>query len=507
MRQFEMKEWTFTGPEPETSKVYVDLKAVFTHEEETIELDGFYAGNGQYKVRFFPRKLGKYSWKVRGVIDANGEEECSPSDKCGIVKADGLHFKYESGSKFIPFGTTVYALIHQDKKLVDTTMKTLSSSPFNKVRFCVFPKHFDYNHNEPKYFAYEKTDGQWDVDRPCYFFWDEMEDRLTQMEQMGIQADLILFHPYDHWGFSKLSKDQCLTYLNYATRRLAAFPNLWWSLANEFDTIPNFEYGWWAEFASYISKRDPYGHLLSNHNCLVYWDFDNADTTHCSIQDSNVQNIPDYQKKYGKPVVFDECCYEGNVPHSWGNISAFEMVNRFWIATVCGGYCTHGETYITQDEILWWSRGGIMHGESPSRIAFLKSVIEKLPTPIDFLPDPEANIGGLEQLKTNPADFSKLPGFTKNLIMNPYERIISFIEGSRKYQGHCGNHAFIYYYARQCTSSVNIMLPEGKFYKIELLDVWNMTRTEVFSNVTGKVGIPLPGKEGMALLATLICEE
>lgn len=35
-------------------------------------------------------------------------------------------------------------------------------------------------------------------------------------------------------------------------------------------------------------------------------------------------------KRYGKPVIYDEMGYEGNLQQNWGNLSAFEVVNRFW---------------------------------------------------------------------------------------------------------------------------------------------------------------------------------
>ena len=38
----------------------------------------------------------------------------------------------------------------------------------------------------------------------------------------------------------------------------------------------------------------------------------------------------DLRGQYRKPVVFDECCYEGNVAHGWGNISARKMSRLFW---------------------------------------------------------------------------------------------------------------------------------------------------------------------------------
>ena len=82
-----------------------------------------------------------------------------------------------------------------------------------------------------------------------------------------------------------------------------------------------------------------------------------------------------WQKKvYGKPIVWDEVCYEGNIPEEFGNISGEEMTRRFWEAVTRGAYCTHGETYDRDDEVLWWAKGGRLHGTSPARIAFLRAI-------------------------------------------------------------------------------------------------------------------------------------
>lgn len=80
-------------------------------------------------------------------------------------------------------------------------MESLERAPFNKVRFCAFPKHYDFNHNEPPVYAFERNaDGGWDVTRPCFAFWERLEAVLARMGKKGIQADLILFHPYSACG-------------------------------------------------------------------------------------------------------------------------------------------------------------------------------------------------------------------------------------------------------------------------------------------------------------------
>ena len=55
------------------------------------------------------------------------------------------------------------------------------------------------------------------------------------------------------------------------------------------------------------------------------------------------------------------------------------MTRRFWEAAIRGGWCGHGETYWSDDDVLWWSKGGALKGASPARIAFLRRVLEDAP--------------------------------------------------------------------------------------------------------------------------------
>lgn len=509
MRQYEMFELIFTGEKPVGNEAVVRLSAAFTMNGKTKEVKGFYAGNNTYKVRFYPQETGEYTWELRTSLalkgTLSGRESCLPGIH-GMVKVNGFHFRYEDGGRYLPFGTTIYALVHQEEALINQTMLTLKGAPFNKVRLCVFPKHYDFNKNDPEYFAFEKTDGKIDVSRPCYPFWDAFEKRIQELGEMGIEADLILFHPYDCWGFAELTKEECLTYLEYLTRRLSAYPNIWWSLANEYDLMEHFGEEWWEEFARFIYENDPYGHLLSNHNCFKYWDFSNEHTTHCSIQDVCVGKVPDFQEQYGKPIIFDEVCYEGNVIHSWGNISGFEMVNRFWTAFVQGGYCTHGETFMDENDVLWWAKGGVLHGESPERIAFLRQIMEELPENLQAQKDRmnAMTASQFREMVSNPDILAGLDGLLKALSKLSDAQLEQVKEKSRKIAGHCKEEVYLYYFGRQCTSAAEIELPENGDYDIEVIDVWEMTRKKTMSGVHGKINVKLPGKEGIAVLAKRI---
>lgn len=514
MKQYETVELAWKGPMPQESYVDVDIKAVIAGKGEEWAIKGFYAGEGIYKVRFLPKEAGVYTYRVSGCVEAEGKLEIEKADRIchGMVKADGEHFSYEDGTPYYPFGTTVYALLHQEEELINQTMDSLSKAPFNKVRLCIFPKSYEYNSNEPRYYAFEKDEnGNWDVNRPCFAFWDAMEARIRELDKMGIETDLILFHPYDRWGFDKLEQKDNLIYLDYAIRRLSAFPNIWWSLANEYD-ISGKKLEEWEEIEEYVAANDPWKHLLSCHNCFPMWDASRKNVTHLSIQSKAFWRLAELREKYHKPVVLDECCYEGNLPMYWGSISGHEMVRRFWRAVSSGTYCTHGETFLDPGkEVLWWAKGGRLKGESPERIAFLRNIVENLPGPLEAIP---AQVEGARAIAAMPPEqqeniFAQAEPILRNAVKAvsrmSEEYFRDFVAAEYIYQGHCGEKAYLYYYDTRTCAEDTLTLPESHTYRIEVMDTWNMTREVIKEHVNGKVTVCLPGREDMAVLA--VCDD
>lgn len=506
MRQYEMTEWSVRGAEPVGSWVETDVCAQVTCGDVTQVLPGFYAGAGTYQVRYIPEQPGMIQVKITGsslAQDLDFTEECTPAacGQHGIVRADGTHFRHADGAWFYPFGTTVYALSHQDDALIEQTFATLAEAPFNKIRMCVFPKHYDYNHNEPPCFAFaKKEDGSWDVHHPNPVFWERLESHITRLGAMGIQVDLILFHPYDRWGFSKLSREEALVYLDYAVKRLAAYPNLWWSLANEYDLL-DYEKEDWECFAQFIHDHDPYGHLLSNHHMVIPWDFANANTTHICLQTSDIQELSRQITKYGKPLMVDEMCYEGNLTQHWGNISGRELVRRFWIVCAQGGYATHGETYWTPANIIWWATGGVLIGEAPARIRFLREILESVGGPLTFASRDMDEEQFYAMRAGMPKDAAKGNPVLKLMLTAPWEQAKGLVLGGRELLGAYEEQVYLKYYDRQCTRTGTMSLPETGSYTVEVIDTWEMTRTTVLTGASGNVEFALPGKEGIAVLA------
>ena len=362
-RIYETAEICFEGAAPAGSEALAAPQAVFVKDGKELSVKGFYAGDGLYKVRFLPEEAGTWQYTISGdgterpltgtlevgAAQADAEAQAAGAQQGpqgsalhGPVRTCGTHLKHADGTWFYSFGTTVYALAHQSEALMNETFETLADAPFNKVRMCVFPKHYNYNHNNPRYYVFERSAAgegltfeaqegdqvagmsdakdtsvnNWDVNRPCYAFWDAFEDKLLRLQDLGIEADLILFHPYDRWGFANMPQQDNLIYLDYLLRRLAAFPNVWWSLANEYDLCMAKSLQDWEEIEQFVAEHDPYHHMLSNHNCFKPWDWSRQNVTHVSWQTRELYRVQALLKEYGKPVLIDECRYEGNVPES-----------------------------------------------------------------------------------------------------------------------------------------------------------------------------------------------
>ena len=493
VEQWGMFDLALKGPTNGNPFLDITFSARFAHDpagDTAIRATGFYDGEGTYRVRFMPPQRGRWHYftesrcpELNGksgefTVGAPGAKNHGP-----VFVTNTFHFAYADGRLFKQIGTTCYAWIHQNPALEEQTLKTLAAAPFNKIRFCVFPKHYDWNTNEPPLYPFEGTPPRtWDTTRFNPKFFQHLEQRVADLRDLGLEADLILFHPYDegHWGFDRMTAAADDRYLRYVVSRLAAFRNIWWSLANEYDFMKEKRETDWDRFLQIVQAGDPYGHLRSIHNGRLLYNHTLPSVTHASIQNGSAVEDAGravlYRDVYRKPIVFDEVKYEGNIRHRWGNLSAQEMVFRFWEGTIAGTYVGHGETYLDAADILWWSKGGVLHGQSPARLAFLRQVLEESPAegidPIDKWQNPQ--FGG------------QAPQY------------------------------YLVYFGKDKPTSWKFELPKPKLedglkFRAEVLDTWNMTTTPVdgmftvrketdyiFADRAGRA-VALPGRPYIAL--------
>ena len=168
---------------------------------------------------------------------------------------------------------------------------------------------------------------------------------------------MLIFNAYDrgHFGFDRFTEEEDAVYLRYLVARLSAYPNVWWSLCNEFDQLERPAERW-DRTGALLAEIDPYDHLRSIHNWIELYDNNQPWVTHASLQNGSATtdfgraNL--YRDVYGKPVVLDEIKYEGDISDRWGHLTAEELVHQFWVTTVAGCYASHGESFVTESGSL-----------------------------------------------------------------------------------------------------------------------------------------------------------
>ncbi|WP_346109509.1 DUF5060 domain-containing protein [Nonomuraea maheshkhaliensis] len=478
MERWGVHEIELAGPSGGNPFTEVRLSARYRFRNRVVEAEGFYDGDGVHRVRFMPDAVGSWSYTtVSNVTELDGHTggfEAGPPapGNHGPVRATGTDFEYADGTPYLPFGTTAYHWTHDmDAERERRTLATLAASPFNKLRMCVLPTGPMRPPEVP--FAGEDPGG---LDRTRYnpVFFRHLEARIRDLLELGIEADVILFHPYDGGvrGVEDMGREADHAYLRHVVARLAAYRNVWWSAANEYDFNRAKTVADWDDILRTIQRLDPYEHLRSIHNGTRMYEvatlYDNTKPwiTHHSVQHWDVTPASEWLRACPKPVVLDEISYEGNIGKRWGNVTGPELVDRCWEAMARGAYAGHGESLAGHEERAWIGNGGGLYGESPARIAFLREVMEGL----------RRDGGALRYLgRRRPARVTVEPPSDGGAR-----------EGARE-AGHEGGHDDGH---------------DDGGYTVEIIDAWNMTRTPVPGVYRGRAEIVLPRRPYLALRMT-----
>src|SRR5438309_2260353 len=109
--------------------VDVELSARFTCADRSVEVNGFYDGEGVYRVRFMPDRAGAWRYQTRSnrkeLDGKSGAFDCvAPrGNNHGPVRvANTFHFTYADGTPYRQIGTTCYAWTHQGDALEEQTL-------------------------------------------------------------------------------------------------------------------------------------------------------------------------------------------------------------------------------------------------------------------------------------------------------------------------------------------------------------------------------------------------
>jgi len=118
---------------------------------------------------------------------------------------------------------------------------------------------------------------------------------------------------------------------------------------------------------------------------------------------------------------------------------------------------SHGETYLDANDILWWSKGGVLKGQSPPRIAFLRKFLDSAPAE------------GLDS------------------VSNYYLAA-----------GQPGRY-YLFYFDAHKPAEYEFNLAPGVKYRADLSDPWEMSIAPVAGTFAGKFTMKMPGKPFLAI--------
>ncbi|MFL6248387.1 MAG: hypothetical protein ACJ74H_20355 [Thermoanaerobaculia bacterium] len=240
-------------------------RATFTQSANSTSftVDGFFDGltsDGKaiFRIRFTPSvNSGNIHFNALSPDDGlkiSGDFTASnpaASDK-GFLRRDPAYprtFVWDDGSHPFLWGQTFYQIVNLARagrdNLWQTAITNSLGKKLNKVRLLVSPWAGDTRYANADSKAFKKNDGSLTLDRNRLDIdhWRALDKVTGFLDSNAMVADLILFHdggetqsPFAP-GNTQASILQNQRYTRYTAARYAAFTNVIWTLANEYQLI------------------------------------------------------------------------------------------------------------------------------------------------------------------------------------------------------------------------------------------------------------------------------
>ena len=263
-----------------------------------VEVEGFYYGDGEWRVRFVPREEGHWTYRAtltagKVLDEKRGEFACRGSAGHGFIrvsKVNPYRWEYEDGTPFYPIGIQTSGFLRPDFDGPDADGKWRGTSPENWL------KEFKGAVNLVRtQFGQGTTDGcavplipvpakgaASSPDRYDLELARKVDEIYRLHRAAGMSQILICFQDMSLFGEPKhvfggghdLKQSKSVSaanmplqekYLRYLVARYGAFVDIW-ELYNE-DTWSPDDY--LAHLAGVIRKADPYGHVVTTN--LARW--------------------------------------------------------------------------------------------------------------------------------------------------------------------------------------------------------------------------------------------
>lgn len=416
MEKITAQQWRTIDIEIISTKEYnnpfedVDVFAEFQSESgTTLNILGFWDGDGKWVIRFAPTELGLWSYKITSTDKTNydfsgeGIVETIPYTgelamyKHGFLKVseDRTHLEHADGTPFFWLGDTHWTFVTEERwDESNAPSEAIAKDPeiAEQMKISQFKACVDKRVNQG-FSVYQSNFRDGDVDgffgRNLDFMQKTDKGYLPNLDlfqknadpKMFYLADKGLYHAVGYaWCFDmpRMGKERFCKFAKYVAARYGALP-VAWTVAGELpgymgdkDSIA----AEWAEVAKIGRKYSAYKNLMSAHLAcdrpfpVIYtdeewFDFAMSQAGHGDF-DMSPEMYLDFVKDYkGFPVLESEATYEGATSNEYvSRIIGPDMMRRLaYLIIQCGG-C--GYTYGCNGvwELQWEAGvGGIGWGD------------------------------------------------------------------------------------------------------------------------------------------------
>ena len=239
----------------------IDVTATFQGPNDSKQtVQGFWNGDRTFIVRFTPTVSGKWHYTTSsrdsGLNAQTGTINCTDAKQSdrGFLRRDADHrysFVWDDGSRYFMFGQTYYdlmklAMVKPDWK---TSVDNSRAMGMNKIRFFLPPQP----QSRPKSPDPPTSPYGSNKDTLNLAHWQKLDEVIQYMKDRETVAELLLFNYRDIYG----TQTQDERYLKYAIARYAAFPNVIWCLANEWNYTPKSQ-SYWNTLGEIVRRQDPW---------------------------------------------------------------------------------------------------------------------------------------------------------------------------------------------------------------------------------------------------------
>ena len=328
----------------------------------------FYDGEMIWRARVYTSETGEWSWSSTCDTDAglhgkSGKFQCEPSQLRGRLLPHPKNLRQwmtEDGRWFLNIVDTAYFLLstkdEMGQPIPDGDMAAYVQDAVDHgiTSFMAYAvpgpaSWFEEGSWTDNYFA----DAGFTRLRLENFQSSDRRLRWLLDHHPNVGLELILFPRgthglVDEWFWKSLAASQKERILRYMVARYAAYPQVFWLIANDstYDTNHPNNNAYAREVGAYFKKHDPWQHPLSTgHGRHVEFFFADEDwATYLHVENAYDLGAAQYAKyhRYGKPVLLGEDRYEQYDPNRDPTDMRYYQRRLYWAWLLSGGSANYG---------------------------------------------------------------------------------------------------------------------------------------------------------------------